>query len=208
MAAHVSKGAAAHSHGHDHDHGHVDLEALRLMGFWFFLITDCILFGTLFATYAVLHGSTAGGPTPGELFEMPGVIAETFILLTSSFTSGLAVLSMNRGDRKGLIVWLLITILLGASFVTLEITEFFKLVHEGAMISTSGFWSAFFTLVSTHGLHVTVGLFWMLGIVFQVSRRGITPVTRRKINVISLYWHFLDVVWIFVFTFVYLLGVM
>jgi cytochrome o ubiquinol oxidase subunit 3 len=196
---------AVTSHAHE---GHQDLEALRLMGFWIFLITDIIIFGTLFATYMVLNGNTAGGPTPSELFEMPGVIAETFILLTSSFTSGLAVLSMNQGNRKGLIGWLAITALLGASFISLEITEFVKLVHEGAAISTSAYWSAFFTLVGTHGLHVSIGLVWMVALMIQLGRHGINSVTRRKVNVISLYWHFLDVVWIFVFTIVYMMGVL
>jgi cytochrome o ubiquinol oxidase subunit 3 len=200
---------SAPSHGAQHGHEeHHDLEGLRMMGFWIFLITDCILFGTLFATFVVLSDSTAGGLTGADLFEMPGVIAETFILLTSSFTSGLAVLSMNRGDRKGLIGWLIVTVLLGASFITLEITEFVTLVHEGAAISTSAFWSAFYTLVGTHGLHVSIGLVWMIAIMIQLSRHGINSVTRRKVNVVSLYWHFLDVVWIFVFTIVYLMEVM
>jgi len=199
--------APSHGGGHAHE-GHHDLEGMRLMGFWIFLITDCILFGTLFATYVVLSGNTAGGPTGAELFEMPGVIAETFILLTSSFTSGLAVLAMNRGDRKGLISWLAVTVVLGAAFITLEVTEFFTLVHEGATISTSAHWSAFYTLVGTHGLHVSLGLVWMIAIMIQLGRHGINSVTRRKVNVISLYWHFLDVVWIFVFTIVYLLEVM
>ncbi|MDB4868620.1 MAG: cyoC [Cohnella sp.] len=207
--AHGNAHAQSNSHSHAPSHeGHVDLESLRLMGFWIFLITDCILFGSLFATYIVLHGNTAGGPTASELFHMPGVIAETFILLTSSFTSGLAVLSMNQGNRKGLIGWLVVTALLGASFITLEVTEFVKMVHEGATIGTSGFLSGFFTLVGTHGLHVSLGLVWMTALMIQLGRHGITPVTRRKVNIISLYWHFLDVVWIFVFTIVYMLGVM
>jgi len=209
MAHSSNRAVSAPSHGDGHGHEeHHDLEGLRMMGFWIFLITDCILFGTLFATYVVLNGNTAGGPTGAELFEMPGVIAETFILLTSSFTSGLAVLSMNKGDRKGLILWLAVTVLLGASFITLEITEFVNLVHEGAAISTSASWSAFYTLVGTHGLHVSIGLVWMIAIMIQLGRHGITSVTRRKVNVISLYWHFLDVVWIFVFTIVYMMGVM
>ncbi|BBI36264.1 cytochrome o ubiquinol oxidase subunit III [Cohnella abietis] len=203
----IAKPSQEHDHGHGKE-GHHDLESLRMMGFWIFLITDCILFGTLFATYVVLNGNTAGGPTPAELFEMPGVIAETFILLTSSFTSGLAVLSMNRGDRKGLIRWLLVTVLLGASFIALEVTEFMTLVHEGASISTSAQWSAFYVLVGTHGLHVTIGLVWMIAIMIQLKQHGINSVTRRKVNIISLYWHFLDVIWIFVFTIVYMMGVM
>ncbi|RKN62788.1 cytochrome o ubiquinol oxidase subunit III [Paenibacillus ginsengarvi] len=202
---HANSNTAPDHHGHD---GHVDQESLRMFGFWLFLITDCILFGTLFATYIVLHGNTAGGPTAQELFEMPGIIAETFILLTSSFTSGLAVLAMNKGDKKGLIGWLAITAALGLSFITLEVTEFVKLVHEGATIGTSAFLSSFFTLVGAHGLHVSIGLVWMIAIMIQLGKYGINSVTRRKVNVISLYWHFLDVVWIFVFTIVYLMGVM
>ncbi|MFC5531122.1 cytochrome o ubiquinol oxidase subunit III [Cohnella yongneupensis] len=200
--------SAAHAQGHGHDDGHHDLEALRMMGFWIFLITDCILFGSLFATFAVLHGNSAGGPMLSDMLEMPGVIAETFILLTSSFTSGLAVLCMNRGDRKGLMSWLAVTVVLGAAFITLEVTEFMNLVHEGAKISTSASWSAFYTLVGTHGLHVSVGLVWMISIILQLAKHGITPVTKRKVGIVSLYWHFLDVVWIFVFTIVYLMEVM
>ncbi|RIX51265.1 cytochrome o ubiquinol oxidase subunit III [Paenibacillus nanensis] len=211
MAHAIDPHAGAHGHpAHDHHHGHDhhDQEEMKTFGFWLFLITDVILFGTLFATFVVLRLNTAGGPTGGELIELPGIIASTFILLTSSFTSGIALLEMNRGNKKGLIVWLIITALLGASFIYLEVTEFIHLVHEGATIGTSAYWSAFFTLVGTHGLHVSVGLVWMTALIIQLSRRGITPVTKRKVNIISLYWHFLDVVWIFVFTIVYLMGVM
>ncbi|SFM14473.1 cytochrome o ubiquinol oxidase subunit 3 [Paenibacillus sp. 1_12] len=215
MAQTITNKSSAHSGGHGHGHepehhhdDHADQESMKTFGFWLFLITDCILFGTLFATYVVLRFNTNGGPTAHELFEMPGVIAETFILLTSSFTSGLAVLAMNQGNKKALIGWLAVTVLLGASFITLEVTEFINMVHEGATISTSAFLSAFFTLVGTHGLHVSLGLVWMIGIMFQLSRRGITNVTKRKVTIISLYWHFLDIVWIFVLTVVYLMGVM
>lgn len=201
-AAH--SGAGLHDHGHDHH----DQESLKTFGFWIFLITDCILFGTLFATYIVLRANTNGGPTAEELFQMPGVIAETFILLTSSFTSGLAVLAMHQGKKNQLMGWLAVTALLGASFIALEVTEFVHMVHEGAAISTSAFLSGFYTLVGTHGLHVSLGLVWMIGLILQLRKRGITPVTERKVNVLSLYWHFLDVVWIFVFTVVYLMGVM
>ncbi|MEK3884096.1 cytochrome o ubiquinol oxidase subunit III [Paenibacillus sp. PL2-23] len=202
-------GHSAHgSHDGHHGHDHHDQEEMKTFGFWLFLITDVILFGTLFATFMVLRLNTAGGPTGAELIELPGIIASTFILLTSSFTSGVALLEMNRGNKKGLILWLIITALLGASFIYLEVTEFIHLVHEGATIGTSAYWSAFFTLVGTHGLHVTVGLVWMTALILQLRRRGITPVTKRKVNIISLYWHFLDVVWIFVFTIVYLMGVM
>jgi len=199
---------AHHDHAHDHDHGHHDQEGLKLFGFWLFLITDVILFATLFATYVVLRNNTAGGPTGEELFNIPIVIASTFILLTSSFTSGLAVLSMQQGRLKGLIGWLAVTALLGAAFVGLEVYEFLHMVHEGATMQTSAFLSAFFTLVGAHGLHVSIGLVWMIGLIVQLRRRGMTPVTERKVNVLSLYWHFLDAVWIFLFTVVYLMGVM
>lgn len=210
-AAHGHAAGSAHHGGHGHDdahHGHHDLEEMKTFGFWLFLITDVILFGVLFATFAVLRLNTAGGPTGAELIQMPGIIVSTFILLTSSFTSGLALLSMNKGNKQGLIGWLVVTALLGASFIYLEITEFVHLVHEGANIGTSAYWSAFYTLVGTHGLHVSIGLVWMIALIIQLRKRGITPVTKRKVNIISLYWHFLDVVWIFVFTIVYLMGVM
>ncbi|MCI3925107.1 cytochrome o ubiquinol oxidase subunit III [Paenibacillus sp. TRM 82003] len=203
---------AATAHGHDahHDahHDHHDQEGMKTFGFWLFLITDVIMFATLFAVYVVLRNNTAGGPTAEELFQLPIVIVSTFILLTSSFTSGLAVLAMHRGSLKGLIGWLAVTVVLGASFIGLEVYEFVHMVHEGATMQTSAFLSAFYTLVGAHGFHVSVGLVWMIALMFQLKKRGITPVTERKVNVISLYWHFLDVVWIFVFTVVYLMGVM
>lgn len=203
--AHGGHGAG---HGGGHHDDHHDQESMKQFGFWLFLITDVILFGTLFATFVVLRLNTDGGPTGAELIELNGIIISTFILLTSSFTSGVAVLEMHKGNKRGLILWLAVTALLGASFIYLEVTEFIHLVHEGANIGTSAYWSAFFTLVGTHGLHVSVGLVWMVALMLQINRRGITPVTKRKVNIISLYWHFLDVVWIFVFTIVYLMGVM
>lgn len=195
------------AHVSDHDHGHVDQEGLKVLGFWIFLVTDCLLFATFFAAYAVLHTHTNGGFTAKE-FDVPGFVIETFILLISSFTSGLAVLSMHKNDKKGLISWLVVTAALGAIFVGLEFNEFTHMVAEGATISKSAFLTSFFSLVGTHGLHVTFGILWMVGLIFQLSRKGITSVTKRKISIISLYWHFLDAVWIFIFTVVYLMGVM
>lgn len=195
------------AHVSDHDPGHVDQEGLKVLGFWIFLVTDCLLFATFFAAYAVLHTHTNGGFTAKE-FDIPGFIIETFILLISSFTSGLAVLAMHKGNKKALISWLVVTVALGATFVGLEINEFTHMVAEGATISKSAFLTSFFSLVGTHGIHVSFGIFWMVGLIFQLSRKGITPVTKRKISIISLYWHFLDAVWIFIFTVVYLMGVM
>jgi cytochrome aa3-600 menaquinol oxidase subunit 3 len=177
---------------------------LNILGFWIFLGAEILLFSTLFATFGVLKGATMGGPSPKELFELKGVMAETLILLTSSFTCGLAIYEMHRGNKKGLLAWFGITLLLGMGFVGLEVTEFINYVHEGATIQTNAFYSAFFTLLGTHGAHVSLGIGWGIMVMLQIAKRGITPVTARKAFIIGLYWHFLDVIWIFIFTFVYL----
>jgi cytochrome o ubiquinol oxidase subunit III len=204
----MQQSVSAHISDHDHhDHGHVDQDGLKVLGFWIFLVTDCLLFATFFAAFAVLRTHTNGGFT-GKEFDVPGFITETFILLISSFTSGLAVLAMHKGNKKALISWLIVTAALGATFVGLEINEFSKMAAEGATLTKSAFLTSFFSLVGTHGLHVTFGIFWMIGLIFQLSKKGITSVTKRKISIISLYWHFLDAVWIFIFTVVYLMGVM
>lgn len=180
--------------------------SLRVLGFWIFLAAEFILFSCLFATYIVMHGMTAGGPTSKQLYSVPGFAFETFFLLTSSFTCGIAAFEMRRGSKKGVIAWLLVTIVLGLGFLGFEIQEFVTDVNAGATMQTSGFLSAFFTLVGTHGLHVTMGIFWMTSVVIQVARRGINTMTSRKVFIVGLYWHFLDVVWIFIFTVVYLTG--
>ncbi|MCM2989330.1 cytochrome aa3 quinol oxidase subunit III [Bacillus safensis] len=179
---------------------------LNILGFWIFLGAEIVLFSTLFATYFVLHGRTAGGVLPAELFDMKLVLIMTFLLLVSSFTCGIAVHEMRRGSTKGVVIWTILTLLLGAGFVGYELFEFFHYVHEGASIHTSAYWSAFFVLLGTHGLHVSIGIFWITGILFQIKKRGLTPQTAAKIFISSLYWHFLDVVWIFIFTAVYLIG--
>ncbi|MDC3415007.1 cytochrome o ubiquinol oxidase subunit III [Terrihalobacillus insolitus] len=192
---------------HDHDHEH-DESSIKTFGFWVFLITDLILFATLFATYTVLRTRYNGGPTGEELFEIPIFVAETFILLTSSFTSGLATLGLKKKNPKIVIGWLIVTAILGLAFIGLEITEFTTLVEEGAAISTSAFLSAFYVLVGTHGIHVSAGIIWMASTIVQLVRSGITEDTEHKTYIVTLYWHFLDVVWIFIFTVVYLIGVM
>ncbi|MBI0577059.1 cytochrome aa3 quinol oxidase subunit III [Neobacillus cucumis] len=179
---------------------------MNIFGFWIFLGAEIILFATLFATYAVLDHRYAGGPTPHELFEIKGVMIETILLLTSSFTCGLAIYEMHRGNKKGLLTWMIITLLLGAGFVGMEIEEFIAYVHEGATMQTSAFLSGFFVLLGTHGLHVSMGIGWAVMVMIQIAKKGLTPVTARKAFIIGLYWHFLDVVWIFIFTFVYLKG--
>lgn len=179
---------------------------MNILGFWIFLGAEIVLFATLFSVYAVLFNRYAGGPTQHDMFEMKSVMTQTLLLLTSSFTCGIAILEMRRGSRNGLLGWLIFTLLLGAGFLFMEISEFKHYVHIGATIQTSGFLSSFFVLLGTHGLHVTMGIGWATMIIIQLLQRGITPVTARKTFIISLYWHFLDVVWIFIFTFVYLKG--
>lgn len=205
----MEKAVISHSgdHSHDHGHGHEDHESINILGFWFFLISDMILFSCLFATYIVLRTHIDGGPSGKDLFDVSGFTWETFILLTSSFTSGLATLEMHKGNKGRLIAWLVVTALLGAAFVGLEVKEFVTYAMAGNTISRSAFLSAFFVLVGTHGAHVSVGLIWMTGIMIQLGRRGITSVTKRKVFIVGLYWHFLDIVWVFLFTIVYLTGV-
>jgi cytochrome o ubiquinol oxidase subunit 3 len=178
-----------------------------MLGFWIYLMTDCVLFASLFATYAVLRGSTFGGPSSKELFDLPFVLVETLLLLTSSFTVGLAILGMHQRSRKQVLVWLGITFALGASFLIMELTEFTNLASEGNSWSRSGFLSAFFTLVGTHGLHIATGLLFMLITGYQILTRGLTESISRRLTLLSLFWHFLDIIWIFIFTIVYLMGV-
>jgi cytochrome aa3-600 menaquinol oxidase subunit 3 len=180
---------------------------LKIFGFWIFLGAEIVLFATLFATYFVLDGQTAGGPSAKDLFEIHIFAWETILLLTSSFTSGLATLAMRKSSIKGYLIWTSITLLLGLGFLFLEIEEFATLIAMDAGPSRSAFLSAFFTLAGTHGLHVSLGIVWIIGVMIQVIRRGFTPVTARKVFVTGLYWHFLDVIWIFIFSTVYLLGV-
>lgn len=188
------------------EHGHHDAGANKVFGFWIYLMSDCILFATLFATYAVLSNSVAGGPTGKEIFELPFVLVETFFLLFSSITYGMAILAMYRGDKSRVNVWLGLTFLFGLGFICMELYEFHHLIAEGYGPDRSAFLSGFFTLVGTHGLHVTSGLIWILVMMVQVSRRGLTPVNQTRLQCLSLFWHFLDVVWICVFTVVYLMG--
>lgn len=180
---------------------------LKSLGFWIYLMTDCILFGSLFATYIVLRTGTNGGPGGNELFDMPFVLAETLILLTSSFVCGLAVLAARTGRKLAALSPLGVTFLLGAAFLTLEITEFTNLAGEGHGWWASAFLSAFFTLVGTHGLHIAIGLLWIGVMTWQIYRRGFTAGITRRLLLFSLFWHFLDVIWIFIFTIVYLMGV-
>lgn len=184
----------------------IDSRTKTVFGFWVYLMTDCVLFASLFATYAVLHTHTFGGSSGQELFGMPFVLSETLILLTSSFTCGLAILAAKQQQRKPVLIWLAITGLLGLAFLGLELSEFHKLAAEGNSWRRSGFLSAFFTLVGTHGLHITTGLLWMGIMMVQTAKKGLTSSVVKRLTLLSMFWHFLDVIWIFIFTVVYLMG--
>lgn len=188
-----------------HEHHH-DADEMDVFGFWIYILSDCILFSIIFAAYSVLHTSVYGGPGIGELTNMPYVFAETMLLLASSFTYGLAMLALYKAEKKHVLVWLLLTFLLGISFVGMEVNEFVHLTLEGHGWQTSAALSAFFTLVGTHGLHVTMGCLWMLTLMMQLVVFGITPVMRKRLTYLGLFWAFLDIVWIFVYTIVYLMG--
>jgi cytochrome o ubiquinol oxidase subunit III len=177
-------------------------------GFWVYLMTDLIMFAALFATFAVLRDNTFGGPSGEALFNLNSALAETLILLTSSFTVGLASLAAQRGKKNQVIAWLGVTLALGIAFLSLELTEFSGFVASGNSWSRSAFLSSFFALVGTHGLHIAIGSLWMIVMMSMVAKRGLTPFTKSKLNRLVLFWHFLDLVWIFIFTIVYLMGVM
>ncbi|WP_459203555.1 cytochrome o ubiquinol oxidase subunit III [Ralstonia pseudosolanacearum] len=195
---------AAHPHPHPHPHQHHDTGLNTTLGFWLYLMSDCLIFAVLFATFGVLSGSTAGGPGGRQLFELPFVFAETMLLLVSSYTFGIALLKQDADAAPRMVRWLGGTFLLGALFVGMELYEFSHLLHEGAGPGVSAYLSAFFTLVGTHGLHVTAGLLWLAVMMHQVRHFGLDGVVRRRLACLSLFWHFLDLVWICVFTFVYL----
>ncbi len=187
---------------------HPDEFENKAFGFWIYLMTDLVLFAALFATFAVMSHSYAGGPSGKTLFDLPAVFAETLFLLFSSATYGLVMVSMHSGRKKLVLGWLVVTFLLGLGFITMEVTEFHHMIMNGNGPSRSGFLSAFFTLVGTHGTHVTFGLIWMLVMMVQVFTKGLTAHVRSRLLCLSMFWHFLDIVWIGVFSVVYLLGVM
>jgi len=187
---------------------HQDAFVRTTLGFWMYLMTDCLVFASLFVTYAVLHHETFGGPSSKDLFDLRLAFAETMVLLFSSVTCGFAILSSLQKNKKKVIGWLVVSFLLGATFVGMELEEFSLFIREGHSWRNSAFLSSFFTLVGTHGLHVSIGLFWMAIMMFQLFWKGITVVTFRRLVLFGMFWHFLDLVWIFIFTFVYLMGVL
>ncbi|NWQ41600.1 cytochrome aa3 quinol oxidase subunit III [Bacillus sp. EB106-08-02-XG196] len=182
--------------------------SLKILGFWIFLGAEIMLFATLFATYFTLENRTGSGPTGEEIFQITPVLFETILLLTSSFTVGLGIHAMRIGKQKAMITFFSLTLLLGLAFLGVEIFEFVTYVHEGAGLQTSAYTAALLTTLGTHGAHVTLGFFWGLFIILQIKKRGLTPQTTNKAFIFSLYWHFLDVVWIFIFSFIYLKGMM
>jgi cytochrome o ubiquinol oxidase subunit 3 len=188
---------------HEHEDGHS-----TMLGFWLYLMSDCLIFAILFAAYGVYGGSYGGGPRASEIFELPLVALNTAMLLLSSITYGFAMLRMQKNDTRGTLGWLAITGLFGIGFICIEMYEFTSLIAEGAGPQRSAFLSSFFTLVGTHGLHVSVGLIWLVTLMFQVGWKGLIPANKRRLQCLSMFWHFLDVIWIGVFTFVYLLGVL
>lgn len=181
-------------------------DSKALFGFWVYLMTDCVLFASLFATYAVLHKNNFGGPTGQSLFSLPYALGETLILLTSSFACGLAILSARAKQKSRVLTWLIVTFVLGVAFLVMELSEFTKFVHMGDSWRRSGFLSSYFTLVGTHGLHITIGLIWMAVMIYRTYKLGFTRKSVRQLTLLSLFWHFLDVIWIFIFSIVYLMG--
>jgi cytochrome o ubiquinol oxidase subunit III len=175
-------------------------------GFWIFILGDMVMFSALFAAYAVLRGNTAGGPTGAELFNLRNVFIETMCLLLSSYTCGLGALSAERRQPTRFLIFAALTFVLGAAFLFIEATEFARMVRIGAGPSRSGFLSAFFTLVGTHGVHVTGGLIAVVYLAAQAIAKGLQPAVLRRLLCWSLFWHALDIVWVGVFTLVYLMG--
>ncbi len=188
---------------HPHPEGHS-----TMLGFWIYLMSDCLIFAILFACYAVLGGNYAAGPGPKDLFDLGLVAVNTAMLLFSSITYGFAMVAMQRGSLNGTRAWLAVTGLFGAAFLGIELYEFAHLIHEGATPQRSAFLSAFFTLVGTHGLHVTFGIIWLVTLIVQLGRHGLIAANQRRVACLSMFWHFLDVVWIGVFTLVYLMGML
>src|SRR5262245_57766656 len=176
-------------------------------GFWIFILSDIVMFSALFAAYAVLSGNTAGGPSGAELFNLHNVFILTMCLLLSSYTCGIMMLSAEQSRLERFATFAVLTFLLGAAFLALEISEFAEMVRKGAGPSRSAFLSAFFTLVGMHGAHVATGLLWLLFMAAQVAVTGLRPTVLRRLLCFSLFWHALDIVWVGVMTLVYLMGV-
>ncbi|MDB5238535.1 MAG: cytochrome ubiquinol oxidase [Candidatus Kaiserbacteria bacterium] len=177
-----------------------------LFGFWMYLMNDFVFFASLFAVYLVLRGNVFGS-VGSDMFNMPLVLAESIALLTSSVTYGLALLAARREDTSAVLRRLCVTFVLGAAFLSMELVEFGRLIAAGHGPSASAFLSAYFTLIGAHGLHIAAGLIWMAALMVVILRRGLTRFTLRKLMLLGLFWHFLDLIWIFIFAIVYLTGI-
>ncbi len=184
-----------------------DAYSRTIFGVWLFLLSDFILFGVLYATYAVLRHNTFGGPSAADLISMPLTLVQSLVLLTSSFTAGLAGASIHRMDKKKTLLFFAITFLLGTIYLGMEFYEFFDLFITGNSWKRNAFLSSFFTLLGTHGMHVLFGLIWMIVLLIPVAMHEITPKDIRRLTCFRMFWQFLNVVWIFIFSFVYLQGV-
>jgi cytochrome o ubiquinol oxidase subunit 3 len=185
-----------------------DKPSTEAFGFWVYLMSDAVIFTLLFATYLTMTGNTNEGPSSRELFDLRNAFHETLLLLFSTLTCGFSLLSADRGKKIRAMLWLVITFALGLNFVLLEYHEFYGMIHNGAGPDRSGFLSAFFTLVGTHGLHVSIGLLWLLVMLVQIGTKGLTVSVHSRLYRFSLFWHFLDLIWVGIFSVVYLLGVL
>jgi cytochrome o ubiquinol oxidase subunit 3 len=188
--------------------GAVNPQRLKAFGFWVYLMSDAIVFSLLFATYSAMSHNYAAGPTGKDVFDLYRTLGETLLLLFSSVAYGFAMVSLIRGRRDMILLWLSVTFMLGLGFVVMEVSEFVGMIAQGAGPDRSGFLSAFFTLVGTHGLHVSIGLIWILVMVVQMMAKGLSLSVRSRLLRLGMFWHFLDIIWIGIFTVVYLLGVM
>lgn len=195
------------THTAAHIKSHEEAANDRVMfGFWVYLMTDLLMFAVLFAVFAVLRNSTVGGPVGSELFSPSLALTGTLLLLTSSFTVGIGMIAARQGNKNQVLAWFGITFLLGLAFLGIELYEFAEFINEGHTLRTNAFLSSFFILVGTHGIHIISGLLWMAITLFFVIKRGLTAHMVRKLALLSLFWHFLDIVWIFIFTVVYLMA--
>jgi cytochrome o ubiquinol oxidase subunit 3 len=188
-------------------HAHIEdarRTEISLFGFWTFLMSDAIIFALLFATYASMVSRTAGGPGGAELFDIGNAFFETMVLLVSSFSFGMAAVALKEGRGRAVLLWLVVTLVLGLGFIGLELREFIGLIGKGATAQSSGFLSSFFVLLSAHGLHVLVGCLWIVVMLVQLTVIGPTQAVRSRVLRLGLFWHFLDLVWIVIFTVVYL----
>lgn len=190
---------------HVYEPHHHDSDATDVFGFWVYIMSDCMLFATLFAAFAVLHTHTFGGPPLKSLISLPYILGETLFLLVSNLVFGFSMLRLYAGRADQAMFWLALAFLLGAGFVAMEINEFIHLFHEGHGFQSSAAMSAFFTLVGTHGLHVSIGLLWIIIMLIQLNLFKVNRNTVRRMTYLGVFWNFLDIVWIFLFTMVYLM---